>query len=100
MIVCTVSPTIDAGTVVRWYRTVAAAEQRWPMIAADRYGVTKGAHLTNGEVPPEVVASAELAHATLRDDPKADLSGWATHRREWSGFLVPVVRAEAEATGG
>jgi len=91
-IVCTVSTTIDHGTVVCWYRSEIAAEHRWPMVSASRNGVKVGEHLSNGEVTPGVMARAELVHELLRRKPDADLSGWATHRRErtFGGDLVRV----------
>jgi hypothetical protein len=91
-VVCTVTPTIMDGTVVRWYRSETAAEHRWPMVSASRNGVLVGEHLTNGEVTPGIMDRAKLVHELLRRKPDADLSGWATHRRErtFGGDLVPV----------
>lgn len=89
-IVCTVASTIDNGTVVCWYRSEIAAEHRWVMVSASRNGVRVGEHLTRGEVTPGVMDRAELVHQILRRRPDADLSGWATHRRErvFGGDLV------------
>lgn len=91
-VVCTVTPTIGDGTVVRWYRSEIAAETHHVMVSASRNGVLVGEHLTNGEVTPGVIERAELAHDLLRRNHDADLSGWATHRRDrvFGGNLVPV----------
>lgn len=92
-IVCTVTPTIQDGTVVRWYRSEIAAETGKVMISASRNGVEIGQHLTNGQVPTDVLAKAEEAHAVLAGGGSSDqLVDWATHRRErtFGGPLVPV----------
>jgi hypothetical protein len=91
-IVSTVTPTIMDGTVVRWYRSEIAAETHRVMVSASRNGISVGEHLTNGEVTPGVMERAELVHELLRRKPDADLSGWATHRRErtFGGGLVRV----------
>lgn len=93
-IVCTVSPTIQDGTVVRWYRSEIAAEHRMVMVSASRNGVIVGEHLSNGEVPDVVMSAAELVHKVLREDSHADMSAWATHRREpvFGGDLVRIYR--------
>lgn len=96
-VVCTVTPTIMDGTVVRWYRSETAAEHNWVMVSASRNAVIVGEHLSNGEVTPGVMARARLVHELLRRKPDADLSGWATHRRAraFGGELVPVGGEEA-----
>lgn len=95
-VVVTVTPTIQDGTVVRWYRSEIAAERRMVMISASRNGVAIGEHLSNGEVPPETLAAAEAAHAELRANRDADMSVYATHRRTNSPWapLVPVREGE------
>lgn len=98
-LVCTVTPTIQHGTVVRWYRSENAAEQRMVMVSASRNGVEVGEHLMNGEVPSAVMADAAKVWVTLQADKNADMSGWATHRRKqtFGGGLVRVDRAEGGA---
>jgi hypothetical protein len=96
MIVCTVTPTIQDGTVVRWYRSEIAAETNRPMVSASRNGVEVGEHLVNGEVPSAVMADAAKVWVALQADKGADVSGWATHRREqvFGGGLVRIERIE------
>jgi hypothetical protein len=91
-VVCTVTPTIQHGTVVRWYRSEIAAEQRMVMVSASRNGVEVGEHLMNGEVPSAVMADAAKVWVALQADKDADMSGWATHRRERTlgGSLVRI----------
>lgn len=98
MIVCTVTPTIMDGTVVRWYRSEIAAEMHRVMVSASRNGVQVGEHLTNGEVPVEVMDRANAAHEMLIASSDADLSGWATHRRgpRLGSELVPICREATE----
>ena len=86
-IVVTVSATIDHGTVVCWYRSERAAEQRWPMVSASAGWVRVGEHLTRAGLPEGVMARAQLVHDLLDRKPDADLSGWATHRRTVLGDL-------------
>ncbi len=97
-IVCTVTPTIGDGTVVRWFRSETAAEFHWAMISASRNGVIKGEHLTNGEVPPDVMTKALAAHELLLRDNDADMSALATHRRErtFGGGLIRIERAGSD----
>lgn len=96
-IVCIVTPTIQDGTVVRWYRSEIAAEMRKTMVSASRNAVIVGEHLSNGEVPPETMAAAEAAHAELRANHDADMHVYATHYRTgiFGGMLVPVDPAVA-----
>lgn len=92
-IVCTVTPTIQDGVVVRWYRSEIAAETRRVMISASRNGVIVGDCLINDEVPAEIQAAAEAAHAELRANNYADMHVYRTHYRVSHPFgpvLVPV----------
>lgn len=98
-VVCTVTPTIGDGTVVRWYRSEIAAEHRKVMVSASRNGVSVGEHLTHGRVPSSIMAVATQAWSILSQDPDADMSGWATHRRE-RVFGGNLVRIQREATDG
>lgn len=79
-IVCTVTPTIMDGTVVRWYRSVSDAENRNEMLSASRNGVLVRGYLH--EVPAEALARANEAFEILRDKgPRELVQGMATHRR-------------------
>jgi hypothetical protein len=95
VIVCTVTPTVEDGTVVRWYRSEIAADLGQFMISASRNRVEVGKHLINGMVPVNVLTQAELAFTVLNRGGSAnELVDWATHRRErtFGGPLVPVSR--------
>ncbi len=89
-IVCIVSPTIQDGTVVRWYRSEIAAEMRHVLISASRNAVVDGDALILGDVPPEIRAQAEAAHAELRANHDADMSVYATHTRALFGGVVAL----------
>lgn len=85
--VITVTATIQDGTVVRWYRSVQAAENRGPALSPSRKGVmVHHEYLT--DIPAEWIDRAREAHATLAADGDADFKSWATHRR--LGLLGPL----------
>lgn len=86
-----VTPTVMDGTVVRWYRDVAAAEQYRPVLSASRNGVTVHAeYLTS--IPDAWVDDARRTHTTLSRNRVADLRHLATHRHQHvpNGPLVEV----------
>jgi hypothetical protein len=91
--VVTVTPTIQDGQVVRWYRTLVAAENDLETMSASRNGV-----LVNGflhEVGPTLLVIAEDIRRGLAAG--WDASHAATHRRTrlFGGDLEPIVRQEA-----
>ncbi|MEU8362322.1 hypothetical protein AB0C27_40520 [Nonomuraea sp. NPDC048882] len=93
--VITVTPTIMDGTVVRWHRSLSAAECHAPTVTASRHGVM----VPNGyvtEVPPEWLQAAMGAYETLRRNRDADMKHLATHRHNIvaNGPLVPVEEAD------
>ncbi|HEV8653258.1 MAG TPA: hypothetical protein VG276_28665 [Actinomycetes bacterium] len=92
-----VSPTVMDGTVVRWYRSVAAAEISRASLSASCRGVAVHEELLT-DVPPAWVEQAVKAYQTLAANPRADLGGLATHhhRRFMNGPIVPV--AEGAST--
>lgn len=92
-IVVTVTPTIQDGTVVRWYASLAAAEHHHdPIVSASRNGVriTTYLHL----VPPAVLARANEAHEILRGGAPELVQDMATHRRKLGGRLLPILRED------
>jgi hypothetical protein len=93
--ICTVTPTINDGTVVRWYfphDMVAVVDQPCssPAVSATRSGVRVSTYLH--EPPTWVMTAAQNAYETLMADPDADMTGLATHRRKYAigGPLVPI----------
>lgn len=91
--VVTVTATVMDGTVVRWHRSVSAAEIHRPTVSASRNGVmVHGEYLT--DVPPEWIEAATKAYEQLRRARRADLTHLATHRHQGvlNGPLVPVER--------
>lgn len=89
--VVTVTATIMDGTVVRWHRSLSAAECHAPTVTASRNGVM----VPNGyvtDVPPEWMQAATQAYEKLRRAPRADMKHLATHRHNIvaNGPLVPV----------
>lgn len=89
--VVTVTTTVMDGTVVRWHRSVYAAQTMSPEVSASRKGVRiHAAYLT--EVPAEWVDAARAAHEVLAQNRVADLSHLATHRHRGpsNGPLEPV----------
>lgn len=96
--VVTVTPTIMSGTVVRWHRSVLAAENNTPVLSASRDGVCvhNGAYLHT--IPGEWIDDATAAYEALRDHRHPDLSYLATHRRSGlSGPLEPVTKESTDA---
>lgn len=97
--ICTVTPTIMSGTVVRWYYpgTMSAEPGTKAPVSASRDGVLIGIFLH--EVPDEVLAKANEAYEILRDDgPRELVQGMATHRRKGLfGELVPVEEGRTDA---
>lgn len=92
-----VFPTIQDGTVVRWYRDVDAARYGREMASASRNGVGVN------HAPREVALAAYDAHELLRQ--RGDVEHLETHRRAGfpSGDVVPVgdpAAGERPAPGG
>jgi len=85
--VVTVTPTIMDGTVVRWYRSLAAAESPavCGIISASRTGVIGGGDL----ITPADWEAAWSVHEQLSRDQSADLDHLATHRRQ--SLMGPLV---------
>lgn len=86
-----VAPTIMDGTVVRWYRSVAAAETSRASVSASRRGVAIHEEFLT-DIPPAWVQEAEQAHRALAGNSRADLNRMATHhhRKFMNGPIVPV----------
>lgn len=106
--ICTVTPTVMSGTVVRWYYPGTESEEPGTQapVSASRDGVMVGIFLH--EVPEEVLAKANEVFEILRDNgPRELVQDLATHRREFPSWrLVPILREEdtrpspTEASGG
>lgn len=96
--VTTVNVTILDGVVVRWFRSVAAAEYGEAVVSASRNGLT--CELTSTVLPLERVdglietirVAAELVPRLGRG---MDCRGLATHRKE--GMFGPLVPVTADA---
>lgn len=88
-----VFPTIQDGTVVRWYRDVDAARYGREMASASRNGVGVN------HAPREVALAAYDAHELLRQ--RGDVEHLETHRRAGfpSGDVVPVPRSCCDLHG-
>lgn len=86
-----VAPTVMDGTVVRWYRSVSAAETSRASVSASRRGVAIHEEFLT-DIPTAWVEQAGKAHRVLAANPRADLSELATHhhRRFTNGPIVPV----------
>jgi hypothetical protein len=85
--VITVTATVQHGTVIRWYRSIEAAEDRGPALSASRMGVmVHREYLT--DIPAEWIDRAREAHAVLAADRNADLDSWATYSRH--GLFGPL----------
>lgn len=84
-------PTVQDGTVVRWYRSVDEAKYGSEIASASRDRVCiEGAS-------QKVAARAYAVHEVLRSDRRADVSFVATHRRVTSGLGVELVELEHPA---
>lgn len=93
--VITVKATVFDGTVVRWHRSLTAAENHHPFLSASRNGVmVHGEYLT--DIPDELVAAARAAYEELRRNHDADLKHLATHRNRGfpNGPLEPVQKEQ------
>lgn len=88
--VITVTPTIQSGTVVRWYRSTDDNER--PVLSASREGVMIHGDVFWHDIPREWLNRATAAHEMLKlSNGKRDLNYFATHkRRGLTGPLEPV----------
>lgn len=96
--VITVDVAVMDGTVVRWFRSLSAAETNRPTLSASRQGVmVHGEYLTS--VPEAWIEAAKTAHRQLTRAPRADMTGLATHARRKalgvrSGPLDPISKEQ------
>lgn len=89
------TPTVLDGTVVRWYRSMAAYAHGQASVSASRVRVS--VHDDEYQtLPPEWVALATDVHRQLARDPRADVGHVATHRHRmaFGTSLVPIHQAE------
>lgn len=97
--VITVDVAVMDGTVVRWFRSLSAAETNRPTVSASRQGVmVHGEYLTS--VPEVWIEAARAAHRKLTRAPRADMTSLATHQRRTvlgarSGPLDPITKEQA-----
>ena len=98
--VITVTPTVMDGAVVRWYRSLHAAQHHRPTLSASRDGVTVHARFLT-DIPDQWIDAAKRAHRTLADVHGADLDYLATHRHRGvlNGPLEPVSLSEGADRG-
>lgn len=88
--VVVIFPTIQDGTVVRWYRDEDACLDRAWMVSASRNGVLTRTFLH--QIPAGVLDAAEAAFYALRANQRADLRHIATHQRR--GLFAPLERIQ------
>lgn len=90
--VVVVTHTVGDGTVVRWYRTLAAAECHQVLVSASRNGVMIHGSVYLHDIPQHWLAAAEVARVRLTRG--QDVTHFATHRHDrfLNGPLVPVDR--------
>lgn len=83
-------PTVMSGIVLRWYRSVEAAEKGEEVCSASRYGVqwTEAA-------PADWVNTAEVVALALVGNRDLDTSRWETHTTSLFGPVVPKENADA-----
>jgi hypothetical protein len=88
--IVTVTPTIQSGTVVRWYYSTGDNER--PVLSASREGVMIHGDVFWHDIPREWLNAAKDAHEMLGlTNGKRDVSHLATHsRRGLTGPLEPV----------
>lgn len=85
--IVTITPTIMDGTVLRWYPSLAAAEDDRAIASASRNKV----EFYTDDVPPRIRDAAQAAHRELSANRNADVRHYATHQHEaMFGPLVPV----------
>lgn len=90
-----VTPTIEDGTVVRWYVHEAAAENCCEYMSASRNGVQVKTYLH--KVPEGQLLAAQAAYELMRRDRNADVSDMATHRfKRFMGREIEPIPADPE----
>jgi hypothetical protein len=87
------TPTVMDGMVVRWYRSMAAAEDHRASLSASsrRVSVHDDDYQT---LPQEWVRLAMDVHHQLARDPKANVEHVATHRAHLGRRELTPIRAE------
>lgn len=96
--IVTVTSTVMDGTVVRWHRSLQAAEHHRPILSASRNGVQTHNDVYLHEIPAEVLRTANDAYEKLRRDRAADVRHLATHvnRGPSNGPLIPIEEASSD----
>lgn len=99
--ICTLTPTVQDGQVLRWYadetgqREIASASRNRVTYSVDaelREGDASAA--IAAEVPVDVRDAAQAAHRELSRNRDADVRHYATHRRDRrTRQLVPIHQA-------
>ena len=90
--VITMTSTVMSGTVVRWHRSLSAAENVSPVLSASRDGVMIHGDQFLARIPQEWVDAANQAHRDLAAG--RDVRDLATHsHRGFMGPLEPVAHA-------
>lgn len=77
-------PTIMDGIVLRWYRSVEAAEGHKEVCSASRRGVR-----WEKDAPADWVNTAEVVALALISNRDLDTSRWETHTKSLFGPVVP-----------
>jgi hypothetical protein len=97
--ICTVSPTVADGYVVRWWRSVEHAEYGYPpVVSASRRGVMVDGLLH--EVPDAVMHQARTAWLLLDRGESDHVRAMATHSRGagyQKGRFIPIEQENSDA---
>lgn len=87
-----VTPTIEDGYVVRWYRNIDTASRGSERVSASRNAVN--IHVPIHFVPVDLIVIATDVRRMLRRDDVEPVKALATHRRKVFGDeLEPILRA-------
>lgn len=84
-------PTIMDGKVLRWYRSVEAAENGAEVVNASRNGVTVPGLVTMADKP--LIEHAFSVHQQLAANRDADVTEFVTHTKAFFGREVRPVAA-------
>jgi hypothetical protein len=97
LVVTVIQSGLD-GTLVRWFETYSHAHEGRPFLAVSKNGVR--VHGWLDRIPEAALELAHEANRTLKRNPRADVSAYATHEVV-RGDLIAIKRpAPVETTGG
>lgn len=85
--VITVTPTIQDGTVIRWFASESAVEYGRARVSASRNGVIVEGYLHDAE---PWIGAAQQAYEQLKRNDRTDMKHLATHTNHWREGLKKV----------